>query len=387
MTKNFDESFEITLGIEEELFLVDPKTRNLLIKPDEGIFEACRKNKGPHKIVREFIRSQIETGTRVCGSVAELRAALIETRRIVIDAASRYGVAVIAASTHPSSHWRDLEITPGERYERFAVTFQEGVRRFVIGGMHIHAGFGDAEQRIRVMTALRRYLPLLHALSTSSPFNGGYDTGFKSYRLSLVGGIPRTGMPGPLQSRAEYDRLVAQYQHMKFIENGSELWWDIRPSHAYPTIELRITDICPRVEDAVCVAALYACLIRWLARQDTARALPPEPLTEIIAEDRWLAQRYGIFAFFGDRNSADGRVDILDYLAELLALLADDAKALECEAEISHALNIVREGTGADRQIDLFRECQLEGDDDSEALHRVVDMVIAETQEQVVEAS
>ena len=387
MTKNLDATFEITLGIEEELFLVDPGTRNLLTSPDEGIFEACQKARGPHKIVREFIRSQIETGTRVCTSVAELRTALIETRRIVIDAASLYGAAVMAASTHPSTNWRDLEITPGERYQRFAVTFQEGVRRFVIGGMHIHAGFGDADQRIRVMTAIRRYLPLLHALSTSSPFSGGHFTGFKSYRLSLVGGIPRTGMPGPLRSRAEYDRLVAQYQRMKFIENGSELWWDIRPSHAYPTIELRITDMCTRIEDAVCVAALYACLIRWLSRLDRAGKLPSEPLTEIIAEDRWIAQRYGNFAFFGDRHAGDGRVDILDYLAELLPVLAEDAQALECEAEISHAIDIIRQGTSADRQIDFFRERQLEGETDSEALRQVIDMVIAETRDQVVASS
>ncbi|MCY4498497.1 MAG: glutamate-cysteine ligase family protein, partial [Rhodospirillaceae bacterium] len=177
----------ITLGIEEEFFLVDPDSRDLLADPDPGIFKTCDENRGPHKVVREFLRSQIETNTRVCGSVAEVRTALQETRRIVIEAAERHGAAVMAASTHPFAIWRDQSPTPRDRYTRFAATYQEAVRRAVVGGMHIHAGFGDADTRIRVMTAIRRYLPLLHALSTSSPFNAGHETGFKSYRLTIIG--------------------------------------------------------------------------------------------------------------------------------------------------------------------------------------------------------
>ena len=379
------EEIPITLGVEEELFLVDPGTRDLLTDPDEGIFEACERTCGPHRVVREFLRCQIETNTRVCGSVAELRRALRETRRIAVDAAELHGAAAMAASTHPFSSWRAQEISPGERYERFALTFQEGVRRFVIGGMHIHAGFGDADARIRVMTALRRYLPLLHALSTSSPFNGGHDTGFKSYRLSLVGGLPRTGLPGALRSLAEYDRLVEEYRRNDFIADSSELWWDIRPSRAYPTVELRICDVCTRIEDAVCIAALYACLIRRLVRLDRAGALPPEPLTEMIAEDRWIAQRYGVFSFFGATGGEGGRVDIDDYVAGLIDELADDARALGCESELLRARSIVRDGTGADRQLDLYRLRRLEGDGEADALDRVVDLVLAETRDGIAE--
>ena len=370
----------ITLGVEEELFLADPDSRDLLADPEEGIFEACERASGPHRVVRELLRCQVETNTKVCGTVAELRRALAETRRIAVDAAAGHGAAALAASTHPFASWRAQAVTPRERYERFAMTFQEGVRRFVIGGMHIHAGFGDADGRIRIMTALRRYLPLLHALSTSSPFNGGHDTGFRSYRLSLVGGLPRTGMPGPLGSRAEYDRLVGEYRAKGFVEDGSELWWDIRPSHSYPTIELRICDVCPRIDDAVTIAALYACLIRRLVRLDRAGGLPPEPLTEMIAEDRWIAQRYGVFSFFGAAGG-DGRVDIDDLVARLADDLADDSRALGCEAEIARARDIVRQGTGADRQLDLYRLRRLEGDGEAEALRRVVDLVLAETRE------
>ena len=375
------EDLAITLGVEEEFFLVDPETRDLLADPDEGIFTACEEAGGPHKVVHEFLRSQIETNTRVCGSVAEVREALRETRRLVIEAAEAHGARIMAASSHPFASWREQAPTPGERYRRFASTYQETVRRTLVGGMHIHAGFGDADSRIRVMTAIRQYLPLLHALSTSSPFNGGHETGFKSFRLTVMGALPRTGLPGPLGSRAAYEALVDEHRRMEYIGDARELWWDIRPASAYPTVELRICDLCTRLEDAVSVAALYASLIRWLLRRDRDASLPPEPLTELIAGDRWIAQRYGVHAFFGDRARGSGRVDIDDYAAALVDELADDARALGCEAELRRALTIIREGTGADRQVDLYRLRRLEGDSEEEALRRVVDQVLAETKE------
>jgi len=377
----------VTLGIEEEFFLVDPDTRDLLADPDPRIFEACEENRGPHKVVREFLRSQIETNTRVCSSVSDLREAVRETRRLVIDAAGQYGARVMAASMHPFATWKDQAPTPRDRYHKFAATYQEAVRRLVVGGMHIHAGFGEADMRIRVMTAIRRYLPMLHGLSTSSPFNGGHETGFKSYRLTIMGNLPRTGLPGPLGSWADYDRLVAEYRRMNFIKDGSELWWDIRPSHTYPTVEMRICDVCTRLEEAVSIAALYASLIRWLMRREREGTPASEPLTELIAEDRWMAQRYGVFAFLGNRITGSGRADIYDQTAELIDALAPDARALGCEAEIRRAMSIIREGTGADRQLDLYRLRRLEGDTSEEALRRVVDQVIAETREGVEEVS
>ena len=368
----------ITLGVEEEFFLVDPGTRDLIASPDEAIFEACERAAGPHKVVREFLRSQIETNTRVCGSVADLRQALRETRRLVVDAAAASGAVVMAAATHPFAHWHAQAPTARERYARFAVTYQESVRRFLVGGMHIHAGFGDQDSRIRVMTALRGHLPLLLALSTSSPFNAGRETGFKSYRLNLIGALPRTNLPPPLRSGAEYDALVERYRALDFINDGSELWWDIRPSARYPTVELRICDVCASMEDALAIAALYGCLIRSLLRRDAAGELPPEPPTELIAENRWLASRYGVLAFFGD-TAAGGRVDIDDYAGRLVDELAPDAAALGCEAELARVRAIVREGTGGDRQLDHFRLRRLEGDDAAEALRAVVDLIVADT--------
>ena len=378
-----ESDLNITLGVEEEFFLVDPDTRDLESDPNPGIFEACERNRGPHTVAHEVLRTQIETSTRVCGSVTEACEAVRETRRLVIEAAAEHGVAVLAASTHPFAEWKSQLITPRERYQRFVVTFQESVRQLLIGGMHIHAGFGDPDSRIRVMTAMRPYLPLLHALSTSSPFHGGRETGFKSNRLNILGVLPRTSLPGPLSSRAEYERLLATYQRMRFIQSGSELWWDIRPSQNFPTVEIRICDVCPRLDDVASIVALYASLVRHLSRLDSAGLLPPEPPTEFIAENRWLAQRYGVLAFFGDLYGAEERVDIEDYASRLVEDLAEDAHELGCERELGQVLTIVREGSGADRQLDLFRLRRLEGDSEQEALRAVVDLVIAETREGV----
>lgn len=372
-----DNDLHVTLGVEEEFFLVDPESRNLIADPDPAIFETCERASGLHTVVREFLRSQIETNTRVCANIVELRHALNETRGLVIDAAKQHKVAVIASSTHPFADWRLQLPTPKERYQRLAVTLQER-RSLLVGGMHIHAGFGDPESRIRVMTALRRYLPLLNALSASSPFSAGRETGFKSYRLNLLNVIPRFCVPPEFSTRREYENLLETYQSLRFIENGSEFWWDLRPSPKYPTIELRICDVCTRLDDALAVAAVYASLIRKLLRQNAAGELPPEPASEIIVENRWLASRYGVLAFFGD-HAVGGRIDISDHLSALVEDLTEDAKALGCDKELRHSLAIIREGAGADRQLDHFRLRRLEGDSIPDAVRSVTDLVIRET--------
>ena len=372
------DDLNITLGVEEEFFLVDPESRDLLADPDPQIFETCKANQGPHKVVHEFLRSQIEISTRVCSSVSDVRTALLQSRQVMIEGAGQYGATVLATSTHPFAAW-DVQLpTPNDRYESFANTYQETVRRLLVGGLHIHAGFGDPESRIRVMTALRRYLPVFNALSASSPFSGGRETGFKCGRLNLMGALPRTSVPRELNSKAEFDRLVQDYQRHEFIGDGSELWWDIRPSHTFPTIELRICDICPRLEDTLGIVALYAALVRWLSRQAREGTLPPEPPTEIIAENIWLAQRYGVLAFLGDTMNG-GRMDIADMVTRLVDNLSEDAQALGCENELRYILDIIREGAGADRQIDCYRLSLLDGATKEEALRSVVDMTLAET--------
>ena len=372
----------ITLGVEEEFFLLNPDTLDLRADPDPAIFDACKRNRGPHKVGPEFLRAQIETNTRVCQSVADVRTAMQETRRLAIESAGLHDTLVMAASTHPFAAWRTQVVTAGRRYESFAVTYQQSVRQLLVGGMHIHIGFGDPDSRIRVMTAIRRHLPLLHALSGSSPFSAGHETGFKSHRLNIIGGLPRTGLPGPLRSWPEFSTLLENFRRMQFVQDASELWWDIRPSAKFGTVELRICDTCPLLEEAVAVVALYACLVRYLLRKDSQDALPAEPPTEIIAENRWLAARYGVLAFLGDAERG-GRRDIQEYAETLVQDLVGDAHALGCEAELRRVLEIIRFGTGADRQVDHFRLRKLEGDTEKEALRSVVRLAVEETREGV----
>ena len=367
-----------TFGIEEEFFLVDPETRDLVADPDPGIMERCQRERGPHTVVPELLCSQIETNTRVCSSIADLRAALAETRRLVVESAEAYGARAMAASTHPFAAWREQRVTPKARYREAEMELQEAVRRFLVGGMHIHAGFGDPDSRLRVMTAIRRHLPAFIALSASSPFNDGGFTGYKSYRPVIIGALPRTGLPRPFRSQADFDSLVEEYRRIGAIRDSSEMRTDIRPSHAYPTIELRSCDICPRMDESMALAALYAALLRRLLRQDEAEGLPPEPPTEIIAENCWLAQRYGTLAFIGDAEQS-GRVDIADHVEALVEDVAGDARALGCEEDLRRISAILYDGPSADRQLERYHLSRIEGADHREALSAAVDQVLEET--------
>ena len=370
---------EITLGIEEELMIVDGITRDVVADPDPAILKQARERAAPHSVVNELLRSQIETNSKVCRSVAEIAQSLRETREAVIGAARDHGARVIASSTHPWARWEAQQVTEEVRYRSAAAAFQDSVRQFFIGGMHIHAGFSEADLRIQVMDALLPYLPLLLALSTSSPFHAGRLTGLKSYRQIAVGALPRTGLPPAMKSESEYMRIVETYRSIGAISDASELRWDIRPSAAYPTIELRICDICPRIEDAVAIAALYACLIRAIAHDIEQGNGPVRAQREIIEESRWLAQRYGTFAFLPGHGSNEAR-SIAELATELVSRLSPHARALGCTTVLRHVIDIGKRGSSAERQEDTFREAKLDGASESEALRAVVDQIITETE-------
>ena len=378
-----DIELNITLGVEEEIFLVDPETKDVISDPDLRIFEECEKNSEPHKVVRELLRSQIETNTRVCESVAEVRQSLYETRGTISEVARKFEAEIVAVSTHPFAAWQDQKPTPRKRYESAAMGYQELARRFLVGGMHIHAGFGNPDLRIQTMNVLRHYLPIFLGLSTSSPFREGRETGYKSSRLNFMSAIPRTGVPKALSNYEEFKSLERDYQKWGFISDSGEIWWDIRPSNAYPTIELRVCDVCTRIDDAMAIVALYACLIRKFMRTETAGLfVRDDVLTEIISENRFQAQRFGIFAFLADPNDSK-RTDIDDVLARLVDELHDDAEALDCVGDLQHARTIVKNGTSADRQLDLYRLQLLNGKSSHVALCEVVDAAVCETVEGV----
>ncbi|SLN35289.1 carboxylate-amine ligase [Oceanibacterium hippocampi] len=367
-----------TVGIEEEYLIVDPDSRNLAADPPESIWGECERRLAGQQVSPEFLRSQIEIGTPVCANIGEARESLVHLRRTVAEVVGEHGLALIAASTHPFAEWDHQKHTGKARYDEIARDLQAVVRRLLICGMHVHVGIDNKDLRIDLMNQVVYFLPHLLALSTSSPFWRGQETGLRSYRLTVFDALPRTGFPDQFGSFSEYQRLVDTLVEAGCIEDGTKLWWDVRPSARYPTIEMRIADVCTRVEDALTVAALFVCLLRMLyrlrRRNQRWRVYPPS----LIAENRWLAQRHGETAGLIDFG-LPSKVPFADLLEEIIDLVAEDAEHLGCTKEVLHAREIVRRGTSAGRQLVVYQEAKAAGADQAEALRAVVDMLIRET--------
>jgi carboxylate-amine ligase len=366
-----------TFGIEEEYFLVDPRTRALVSEPPKRMLEECRAELGGH-FGREYQRSQIEVATGICMSTSDARADLARLRNGLAAIASRHGLAPIAASTHPFSPWRTQRHTDKKRFHAIAAELKGVGRRMVAGGMHVHVGIDDNEQRIAVMNAIRGHLPLLLALSASSPFWQGENTGLKSYRTAIYDASPRKGMPECFASWGDYQRTVGTLVRSGVIEDPTEIWWDLRPSARFPTLELRITDICPLIEDAVCIAVLFRCLCRCLQRRSSKGRRMPSCSLLLLNENRWRAQRYGLEHGFIDLNQEEV-VASAALVAELLELIREDAEYFGSNAEVDHARAIVARGTSADRQLALYREQRDRGLAHRRALRAIVDQLILET--------
>ena len=366
-----------TIGIEEEYLLVDRETRQLADDPPPEMLKECEDRLAD--LVRpEFLRSQIEVGTTVCQTMGEAGANLGWLRRNVAEVVSAYGLAPIAASTHPFSEWKEQHHTDKERYHMLARDMQALARRLLICGMHVHVGIEDDELRIDLMNQVCYFLPHLLALSTSSPFWRGEDTGLRSYRLSVFDELPRTGLPEYFDSFAEYKRHVDMLVHAGLVPDASMLWWDVRPSAKFPTLEMRITDVCTRLEDARAVAALFVCVVRMLFRLRRSNQRWRRYASMLINENRFRAQRYSF---------AEGLVDFGkgvvvpagELLDELLDLISEDAEALECADQVEHCKVITSRGTSADRQLETYAQARQDGADHQEALFAVVDMLIEET--------
>lgn len=365
-----------TFGIEEEYHLVDLRTRDLAAAPPELM--ADLETVLGRRVSPEFLRSQVEVGTGVAHDFVSARRELADLRRQVATAARKHGLAPIAASTHPFAALSQLETTDKERYQKLARDLAGIGRRLAICGMHVHVGIEDDELRIDLMNQVRYFLPHLLMLSTSSPFWQGEDTGLKCYRVSVFDEMPRSGLPSQFDSFGEYQRTVDVLVRGGVIEDASKIWWDVRPSARFPTLELRITDVCPRLDDALTVAALYVCILRMLFRLRSLNMRWRGYPLLLLKENRWRAQRYGVSETLFDFGKGE-LVPFAELIEELLVLLAPDAAALGCEQEIANARDIVRRGTGADRQSMLYRQALEQGLDRGAALRRVVDALIAET--------
>jgi carboxylate-amine ligase len=366
-----------TLGVEEEYLLIDRASRDLVRDPPPGMMEDCEAIL-QGRVSPEFLRCQIEVDTPVCQTVAEARAELAHMRATVAEVAGRHGLAPIAASTHPFAAWDLQKHTDKERYNVLARDIQAPARRLVICGMHVHVGIEDPQLRIDLLGQIAYFLPHLLALSTSSPFWRGEDTGLKSYRLAVFNELPRTGLPEVFDSYGEYERHLRILVDAGLIEDGSKLWWDVRPSVRFPTLEMRIADVCTRLDDGICIAAIYRCLLRMLWRLRRANQRWRRYARMLIDENRWRAQRYGL-----DEGLVDfGRGEIVPYadlVEEIIVLVREDAEFFGCTAEVEHAREILRRGTSAHRQRAVFAQALEGGASREDALKAVVDMLIEET--------
>jgi len=363
-------SSDFSIGVEEEFFLSDAHTGLVVPRMPEGFVRACDARVAG-TATYELMQSQIETTTPVCHDPAGLRDALVSMRGTLAAVAADYGLALVAAGTHPLGEWREQLPTEAPRYERMVEDFQIVGRRNLLCGLHVHVAPPPGTDRIDVMNRLVPWLPLLLAPSTSAPFWSRQDTGLASYRQAAYDEWPRTGIPDHYGGPAEYDAFVQGLMAAGVIPDPGQLWWAIRPSARFPTLELRLCDSCTRVEDALCIAHLFRCLVRALVRQPEA-GRARTPLTRMLVEEnRWQAKRHGVRAQFVDEIHGGRREALAATLERLLDFIAPDVAQFGCEAEVLHARGIAARGTSADHQRIIYRVSRDAGANRMEACREV----------------
>ncbi len=364
------------LGVEEEYLIVDPTTKDLIRQPDPKFMEVCQEEiKG--QVTNEYLQCQVEVGTKPHTSVKETYKELHELRTIISQVCKKFGYAPIAASTHPFAAWKDQTHTPKERYDAIAQDFGITARRMLICGMHIHIEIEDEALRIDLMNQAIYFLPHLLALSCSSPFWEGEDTSFSSYRLAVFDSLPRTGLPDTLHSYSSYTDLVDSLVSTNCIEDSSKIWWDIRPSAKFPTLEQRITDICSSLRDTIALVATYQSLIAYLYRlRASNQTWRPYPRT-LITENRWKAQRYGVSGDLIDLGINE-LVPFEDLTEELIDLLWFDATELSCVDYLVRIRDISRQGSSSDHQRKIFQDAISEGHSSLDASKKVVEYLMDE---------
>ena len=364
----------LTIGVEEEYQIIDPETRELRAYITE-ILEA------DHVVLRqvkpELHQSIVEVGTTVCTTPDEVRTQLVQLRGGVMELAARKGLKIAAAGTHPFSHWQDQAITQMERYANTRESMAQLAEQLLIFGTHVHIGIEDKDFLIDAANVARYVLPHILCLSTSSPFWIGRNTGLNSYRSAVFRAFPRTGVPRSLSSWSEYQEYLDTLIATGCITDGGKIWWDLRPHHQFPTLEFRICDVCTRVDEAVCIAAILQTLVfkLWKMRRDniTLRVYS----SDLIDENKWRAVRYGLdgkLIDFGKQREAPARELIAEFIEWFLGDVMDE---LGTRKDVEYAFKIMEGGSSADRQLKVFSES-------GGNLHAVVDHLIRETEEGVI---
>ena len=362
---------ELTLGIEEEYQIIDPETRELKSFIQEFLEQGQVVLKD--QIKPEFMQSQVEVGSHICRNIAEARIEVQRLRRTIGEVAESNGLRFVAASTHPFSTWSQQDVNVGERYTKLATDMGDLARQLLIFGMHVHVGIDDKELMIDVMNQMRYFLPHILALSTSSPFWQGRDTKLKSYRSVIFENLPRSGMPPAFKSWAEYQGFIDMLIRTKCIDEPTKIWWDARPHPKFPTLEFRIADVCTKVDECICLAALLQALVAKLIKLRRGNQSWRSYRHHLITENKWRAVRYGIdgnLIDFGLRSERPARF----LVQEVLEFVDDVVDDLGSRKEVEYAHVILKGGTSADRQLDTYRRTN--GD-----LKAVVDHLIEETRE------
>jgi carboxylate-amine ligase len=367
-----------TVGIEEEYLLVDRLSRDVAPDPPREILEQCRAIAGAELVEPELLRSQIEVDTRVCETVAEARRDLARLRRVISEVAGGFGLAPIAASTHPFAEWHEQRKTRKARYDLLFRDMQSLARRLLICGMHVHVGIEDDELRVKLLNQFAGYLPLILTLSTSSPFWQGEDSGLKSFRLTVFDNFPRSGLPEQFASFSDYQRHIDILRQAGVLQDATFIWWDQRISARYPTLETRVADMCTCLDDAAGIAALTQSILHYLYRRHREHKHTPVYSRFLIDQNRWRAMRYGYDEGLVDFATAS-MVGVGDLLADIVGRVSPDADELGCARELEQVLVIPRRGTSAHRQLAIHRAAIDEGLEPMAALHRVIDWLAAET--------
>jgi glutamate---cysteine ligase / carboxylate-amine ligase len=342
-----------TLGIEEEFQIVDPQTRELRSHVSEMLDEG-RMILG-EQVKPEMIQSQVEVGTGICKDIHEARADISNLRAIIAGLAQKNDLRIVAASTHPISHWQDQKIFDDDRYQLLVEELQMVASSLLIFGLHVHVGVPDRERSIHIMNAARYFLPHVLALSTSSPFWLGHNTGLKSYRSEVFKKFPRTDIPDHFDSYSSFQRYIDLLVKTGCIDNGKKIWWDVRPHPFFPTLEFRVCDIPTRVDDTVAIAALFQAIVAkldGLIEKNLGFRLYRRML---IQENKWRAVRYGLqgkMIDFGKQKE----VPVPDLVRELLDFVDDVLDPLGSRKEVEHIHTILERGTSADEQLRVYQE-------------------------------
>jgi glutamate---cysteine ligase / carboxylate-amine ligase len=363
-----------TIGVEEEFQIIDPATCELRSHVMQLVNEVSPSIQD--QVKHEMHQSIVETGTKICENVGELRIEMHRTRGELIAAAERAGLQVAAAGTHPFSSWIDQVISPGERYENIVEELQQLARSLLIFGMHIHVAMPDKQTTIDMMNMVRYFLPHLLSLSTSSPFWMGRNTGLKSFRTTVFRRFPRTGVPELFQSWSEYENFVNLLVQLHCIDNPKKIWWDVRPHPVFGTLEFRMCDVTTKVEEACAIAALTQAIVVKLHRLYTSNQSWRIYRRALIEENKWRAARYGIegkLVDFGKELEVPTKI----LIPELLELVDDVVDDLGSRSAVNYVHTILNEGTSAERQLRVFEQT---GD-----LRAVVQHVVAETRAGTIE--